>query len=39
LNLSKSSIEKRKMQIKDYLCIAKGTDEDIVRESRKLGFI
>jgi len=39
LNLSKSSIEKRKMQIKDYLCIEKGTDEDIVRESRKLGFI
>lgn len=39
LNLSKSSIEKRKVQIKDYLCIAKGTDEDIVRESRKLGFI
>ncbi len=39
LHLSKSSIEKRKVQIKDYLCITKGTDEDIVRESRKLGFI
>lgn len=39
LHLSKSTIEKRKVQIKDYLCIAKGTDEDIVRESRKLGFI
>ncbi|MFY0482837.1 response regulator [Flavobacterium sp. PLA-1-15] len=39
LHLSKSSVEKRKVQIKDYLCIAKGTDEDIVRESKKLGFI
>ncbi len=39
LHLSKSSIEKRKIQIKDYLCITKGTDEDIVRESKKLGFI
>ena len=39
LNLSQSTIEKRKVQIKDYLCIDKGTDEDIVREARRLGFI
>lgn len=39
LHLSKSAIEKRKVQIKDYLCIVKGTDEDIVSASRKLGFI
>jgi len=39
LNLSQSSVEKRKAQIKDYLCIEKGTDEDIVKEARRLGFI
>ena len=39
LNLSQSAIEKRKVQIKNYLCIDRGTDEDIVREARKLGFI
>lgn len=39
LNLSLSAVEKRKSQIKDYFCIEKGTDEDIVREARKLGFI
>lgn len=39
INLSQSTIEKRKMQIKNYFCIEKGGDEDIVREARKLGFI
>lgn len=39
LNLSMSAVEKRKSQIKDYFCIEKGNDEDIVREARKLGFI
>lgn len=39
LNISQSAVEKRKMQIKDYLCIQKGTDEDIIKESKKKGFI
>ncbi|HLA56458.1 MAG TPA: response regulator [Flavobacterium sp.] len=39
LHISLSAVEKRKAQVKDYLCIDKGTDEDIVREARKLGFI
>lgn len=39
LNISLSAIEKRKSQVKDYLCIEKGSDEDIVREARRLGFI
>lgn len=39
INLSQSAIEKRKNQIKNYFCIEKGGDEDIVREARKLGFI
>lgn len=40
LNISLSAIEKRKSQIKDYFCITtKGTDEDIVKEARRLGFI
>ena len=39
LNLSMSAVEKRKSQIKDYFCIEKGSDEDIVREARKLGFV
>ena len=39
LNLSISSIEKRKVQIKDYFSIEKGTDEDIIREAKKMGFI
>lgn len=39
LNLSMSAVEKRKSQIKDYFCIEKGNDEDIVREARKLGFV
>lgn len=39
LNLSMSAVEKRKSQIKDYFCIEKGSDEDIVREAKRLGFI
>jgi two-component system, NarL family, response regulator NreC len=39
LHLSLSAIEKRKAQVKDYFCIDKGTDEDIVREARNRGFI
>jgi two-component system response regulator NreC len=39
LNLSISTIEKRKVQIKDYFCIEKGTDEDIIREAKRLGLI
>ncbi|HET8884768.1 MAG TPA: response regulator [Salinimicrobium sp.] len=39
INLSKSAIEKRKAQIKDYLNIEDGGDEAIVGEARKLGFI
>jgi DNA-binding NarL/FixJ family response regulator len=39
LNISLSAVEKRKAQVKDYFCIDKGTDEDIVREAKRLGFI
>lgn len=39
LHLSLSAIEKRKAQVKDYFCLEKGSDEDIVREARKRGFI
>src|SRR5690606_762771 len=39
LNLSISAIDKRKAQIKDYIEIEKGTDEDIIREAKRKGFI
>lgn len=39
LHLSLSAIEKRKAQVKDYFCLEKATDEDIVREARNRGFI
>jgi DNA-binding NarL/FixJ family response regulator len=39
INLSKSTVEKRKVLIKEFLGIDKGNDEDIVREARKMGFI
>lgn len=39
INLSTSAIEKRKVVIKDYFGIVKGTDEDILREARKQGLI
>ncbi|ESU29169.1 response regulator receiver protein [Flavobacterium limnosediminis JC2902] len=39
INLTESAVEKRKAKIKDYFCIGKGNDEDIIREAKKLGFI
>jgi|SRR6218665_33759 len=40
LNISLSAVEKRKVQIKDYFCVSeKGSDEEIVKEARRLGFI
>ncbi|MBL7886288.1 MAG: response regulator transcription factor [Flavobacterium sp.] len=39
LGLSDSAIEKRKSRIKDFFFIDKGTDEDLIVEARKLGFI
>ena len=39
INLTESAIEKRKAKIKDYFCIDKGNDEDIIKEARKLGYI
>ncbi|HSD15477.1 MAG TPA: response regulator [Flavobacterium sp.] len=39
VNLTESAVEKRKAKIKDYFCIGKGNDEDIIREAKKLGFI
>jgi hypothetical protein len=34
-----SAIDKRKAQIKDFFCVQKGTDEDIIREAKKHGFV
>lgn len=39
LGLSISAIDKRKAQIREIFDIAKGTDEDIIREARRSGFI
>lgn len=39
LNLGQSAVDKRKAQIKECLSIKGGTDEDIVREAKKHGFI
>lgn len=39
LHLSKSAIDKRKVLIKEFFGVEKGTDEDILREARKQGFI
>ena len=39
LPLSASAIDKRKAQIKDYFLITSGSDEDILREARKVGLI
>lgn len=38
LNLSASAVEKRKSKIKDYLDV-KGNDENIIIESKRLGYI
>ena len=39
LFLSKSAIDKRKALIKEFFGIEKGSDEDILREARRLGYI
>ncbi len=39
LHLSVSAIDKRKVAIKIFFGIEKGTDEDIIREARKQGLI
>lgn len=39
LGLSDSAIEKRKSKIKDFFLIHKSTDEELIIEARKLGFI
>ena len=39
LGLSISAIDKRKVQIKEIFDIVKGTDEDIIREAKRNGFI
>lgn len=39
VKLTESAVEKRKAKIKDYFCIGKGNDEDIIREAKRLGFI
>lgn len=39
LNLSKSAIDKRKVKIKEYLKIEKGSDEDIIKNSTFLKLI
>lgn len=39
VSLSLSAIEKRKLQIKDFFKIKGGSDEDIIREAKKGGFL
>lgn len=39
INLSMSSIDKRKAQIKEFFSVKKGNDEDIIREAKKHGFV
>lgn len=39
LNLSIGAIEKRKVNIRDYFNLKKGSDEDIIREAKKLGLV
>lgn len=39
INLSMSAIDKRKVQIKEFFFVKKGTDEDIIREAKKHGFV
>lgn len=39
INLSLSAIDKRKVQIKDFLGINRGSDEDIIREAKRNGLI
>lgn len=39
IDLSMSSIDKRKVVIKDFFRIKNATDEDIIREAKRLGFV
>ena len=39
LGLSDSTVEKRKSKIKDFFLINKSTDEELILEAKKLGFI
>lgn len=39
IQISLSAIEKRKAQLKDYFFLNGGTDEQIVDEARRLGFV
>lgn len=39
LGLSDSTVEKRKSKIKDFFLINKSTDEELITEAKKLGFI
>lgn len=39
LNISMSTVEKRKTQIRDYFGLKKGSDEDIIREAKKAGLL
>jgi DNA-binding NarL/FixJ family response regulator len=39
LNLSESTVEKRKSRIKDFFFMSNGTDEELIKEARKLGFV
>ena len=39
LNISISAIEKRKVNIRCYFNLQKGSDEDIIREAKKLGLV
>lgn len=39
LGLSDSAVEKRKSKIKEFFLLNKGTDEELIIEARKLGFI
>ncbi|RXR20878.1 response regulator transcription factor [Flavobacterium amnicola] len=39
INISMSSVEKRKTQIRDYFGLKKASDEDILREAKKAGLL
>lgn len=39
INLTISGINKRKAQLRDFFCLEKGSDEDIIREAKKHGFV
>lgn len=38
MNISMSTVEKRKIQIRDYFGLKKASDEDILREAKKAGL-